>query len=140
VKGHCLCGAVQFSGEAIAGHGVEVCHCRHCRRWGGGPFMSVRLTGGVALSKAADLVWYASSDWAERGFCGRCGTSLFWRLKGEPSNWVVNLHSLGDDHGAGINEHIWFDQKPAFYDFSDTTPRLTEAEFMARNQGTGDAT
>ncbi len=137
MKGQCLCGAAQFSGEPVLGSGVEVCHCRHCRRWGGGPFMSVRLAGGVTLAADATLVWYASSDWAERGFCGRCGTSLFWRLKGEPSDWIVNLHALGDDHGMTIHEHIWVDQKPGFYDFSDATPRLTEAEFMARHQGAG---
>jgi hypothetical protein len=132
MNGACICGAVRFNGDAFTGSGVEVCHCRHCRRWGGGPFMSVRFAGGVKLMAGDTLVWHASSDWAERGFCGRCGTSLFWRLIGEPSDWIVNLHALGDDHGQAINEHIWIDQKPGFYDFSDTTPRVTEAEFMAR--------
>ena len=100
--------------------------------------MSVRLAGGVRLLAEAALVWHESSEWAERGFCGRCGTSLFWRLKGAPSDWIVNLHALGDDHGLTIHEHIWTDQKPAFYDFSDTTPRLTEAQFMARLHAAGE--
>ncbi|MGL6210309.1 MAG: GFA family protein [Paracoccaceae bacterium] len=137
ITGQCLCGTVAFSGAGIAGAGVEVCHCRNCRRWGGGPFMSVRLAGGVTLTAGAP-VWHASSDWAERGFCGACGTSMFWRLAGEPLDWIVNVHTLGDGHGLAINEHIWVDQKPGFYEFSDTTPRLTEAEFMARHQGTGE--
>ena len=94
--------------------------------------MSVRFADGVKLVSGAELAWHASSEWAERGFCRRCGTSLFWRLTGELSDWTVNLNALGDDHGLAINEHIWVDQKPDFYDFADTTPRLTEAEFMAR--------
>ena len=100
--------------------------------------MSVRFEAGVVLGSHADLVWHASSDWAERGFCRRCGTSLFWRLTGEPSDWIVNLHALGDDHGLTIDEHIWVDQKPSCYDFADATPRLTEAEFMARLHAGGE--
>lgn len=97
--------------------------------------MSVRLAGGVLLLSGAALVWHRSSDWAERGFCGQCGTSLFWRLAGEPADWVVSLNALGDDHGLTIHEHIWADQKPGFYDFSDAMPRVTEAEFLARHHG-----
>lgn len=138
MNGQCLCAAVQFSGDLIPDRGVEVCHCRHCRRWAGGPFMSVRFVKGVAVHQGADLDWYASSEWAERGFCRRCGTSLFWRLTGEPCDWTVNLHALGDDHGLTINEHIWVDQKPDFYDFADMTPRLTEAAFMARLHAAGE--
>lgn len=31
--------------------------------------------------KDQNLSIYASSDWAERGFCNHCGTVLFWRMK-----------------------------------------------------------
>jgi hypothetical protein len=79
--GGCLCGAVRY-----AVHGplrdVVLCHCGHCRRTHG-------HVAAYAACAAADLVlladdelrWYADGD-RERGFCGRCGASLFWRAAG----------------------------------------------------------
>ena len=34
----------------------------------------------ITWSGADNLATYTSSDWAERGFCKICGSSLFWRL------------------------------------------------------------
>lgn len=73
--GGCQCGAVRYRLEAEPIN--NVCHCRMCQKAGGGPFMAF---AGVKL---ADLVWtrgapkiFASSDFAERGFCAECGTPL----------------------------------------------------------------
>lgn len=137
--GACLCGAVRFSGGLAPGPGVHVCHCGMCRRWGGGPFMAVHLAGGVRVDAGEALVWHASSAHGERGFCNRCGTSLFWRVPGEPADWAVNVHALDEDHGQTIAEHIWVDDRPGFYDFADTTPRLTAADFMARLRSKGES-
>ena len=59
---------------------AEVCHCRMCQKALGNvfaPFASVRI---------AQLAWtcgqpvvFQSSSVAERGFCYRCGTPLFFR-------------------------------------------------------------
>lgn len=34
-----------------------------------------------------------------------------------------------------IEEHIFIDRKPPWYDFADDAPRLTAAEFMEHMQG-----
>jgi len=39
------------------------------------------------------------------------------------------IHALG-----AIEEHIYIDKKPPWYEFSDDAPRLTGAEFFARLQ------
>ncbi len=82
ITGQCLCGAVQFTGTPVEGRGIHVCHCGQCRRWVSGPVMVIRMAGGVVLTKSKGLVWYASSDRGERGFCCHCGSSLFWRVPG----------------------------------------------------------
>lgn len=138
MNGACICGAVRFSGEPVPGRGIGVCHCATCRTWGGGPLFAIRFTDGVTLDAGEALIWYRSSDDGERGFCGRCGSSLFWRDPGNPRDWAVNVHALGDGHGQAIREHIWIDSKPAFYDFADLAPRLTAAQALARLQPVGD--
>lgn len=94
--------------------------------------MVIRCAGGITLTEGETLAWYRSSDDGERGFCSRCGSSLFWRVAGEPRDWAVNVHAFGDAHGQTIREHIWIDAKPDFYDFTDPAPRLTGAEANAR--------
>ena len=132
VTGQCLCGAVRFTGTLVAGGGISVCHCGQCRRWASGPFMSEHMADGVTLTSADGLAWYASSDFAERGFCRHCGSTLFWRRQGEARDWAVSIGSLAEGHNQRIAEHIWVDDKPDFYDFADHAPRLTAAQAMAR--------
>jgi len=132
VKGRCLCGAVQFTGTPVPGRGISVCHCGQCRRWAGGPFFAVRMQGGITLTQEVGLIWFRSSDHGERGFCDRCGSSLFWRKPGSGLDVAVSVGALVDGHREQIASHIWIEDKPDFYDFADDAPRLTAEQAMAR--------
>ena len=138
MTGQCLCGAVLFTGTPVEGRGIHVCHCGQCRRWASGPFMAIRFSGGGTLTKDDGLVWYASSDQGERGFCRHCGSTLFWREPGVGRDWAVSMGTLDatndGEHGQQISQHIWVDDKPGFYDFADDAPRLTAAQAMARGE------
>jgi hypothetical protein len=80
-SGRCLCGGVRFEIDGPL-RDVSVCHCVECRRWHGGvgsytaaPRQALRLAGETSLR------WIDSPDsdaGARRGFCGECGSSLFW--------------------------------------------------------------
>ena len=127
--GGCLCGAVRFTGEGAAS-GVHVCHCEQCARWTGGPAMCVEFADGIAIE--GPVTWYASSDWAERGFCSTCGSTLFYRLK-DGAFMNVGAGFIDDRAGlAPIDQHIFIDRKPSFYDFAGDAPRLTGEEFLAQ--------
>ena len=80
--GGCLCGAVTYR---IAGplRDVIACHCRQCRKTSG-HFVAATTARIADLTIVDDgaLRWYRSSEAAERGFCGVCGSSLFWRRFG----------------------------------------------------------
>ncbi|MDX1383714.1 MAG: GFA family protein [Thermoanaerobaculia bacterium] len=130
--GGCLCGAVRFELE-LESSDLGVCHCGTCRRWSAGPFLAVHSTGDKGrLLEDRGLAWYDSSEWARRGFCRECGASLFYQLKGQDSpDWIVSAEALDDTEGLAIASHIYVDAKPAYYDFADDAPRLTEAEFLA---------
>lgn len=128
--GGCLCGAVRFRAGALADH-MEACHCGMCLRRGGGPMLAVEA-GDVTFEDDAALVRYASSDWAERGFCARCGSNLFYRMVSTPDRYMLARGSLDDRDGIELTGEIFVDHKPAGYAFAGDHPRETEAETLAR--------
>src|SRR5436853_7551850 len=83
--GGCLCGAVRYEVRGPL-RGVLVCHCNECRRWSGHVFAATAVArGDLELVEARGLRWIASpaSDTdALRGFCGECGSGLFWDAPG----------------------------------------------------------
>ncbi len=129
-KGGCLCGAVQFE-VPVPAPSFNICHCRMCRKWCSGPFMGVHCDGPAIFSDDSAITWFRSSEWAERGFCGQCGTNLFWRLA-DPATpiYVVSVEALEDRDDIELERHIYIEEKPARYEFKDDKPRITEAELM----------
>ena len=78
MKARCLCGATQFEVQ-LRNHEVAACHCSMCRRQTGGPLMAIDIED-IHFVDQQYLSVFNSSEWAERGFCGVCGTFIF----GEP--------------------------------------------------------
>lgn len=130
-QGSCLCGEVKFNTGEM--HHLDVCHCRICQRWTGGPFIGADYRNGdVVITEDKGLAWYASSNWAKRGFCKTCGSSLFYRLNEVPDFWAVCAGSLDLAETAALHQEIFIDEKPSFYAFAGEHPRITGEEFLAR--------
>jgi len=128
-QGQCLCGAVKFRAD-IKSNDIGVCHCSMCRRWSGGVMFAVEFAGDLKFDDNAALGLYESSDWGERGFCKNCGTSLFWRMRGG-GHGVVTRNALVDPDDGHLTHEIFIDDKPAFYNFAETTQKMTGAEIFA---------
>lgn len=106
---------------------VGVCHCATCRRWNGGPWMSLQAPGSTVTGD--HLVVYRASRFAERGFCGRCGTHIFHRPQDGPELAVsAGLFSIETLHVA---REIFFDAKPPFYRFEAVSEKRSTGS-MAR--------
>jgi len=131
-QGRCLCGAVRFT--VAAPREIGACHCGMCRRWsGGGPLVGGISDAPVNITAGEALRWHASSSWGERGFCFECGSSLFWRQKRAAAGWLVCAGALPDaDDLPQLTQHIFIDDKPAYYDFAGDAPRMTGPEFTAK--------
>lgn len=79
--GSCLCGAVRFSAVQPA-QWVAHCHCTRCQRAHGAPFVTWVgfLAPAVEITSPEDtLRWYETAEGAGRGFCGHCGSPMFFR-------------------------------------------------------------
>ncbi|NHQ86559.1 GFA family protein [Iodobacter sp. HSC-16F04] len=129
-KGACLCGAVQLSAKA-RNPKIGACHCNMCRKWTGGPFLATDCGTDVTFSAGDMISRYASSEWAERGFCKQCGSHLFYYLK-EAQQYIVSAGLFEQQDEFIFDHQIFIDKKPAFYDFANATHNMTEAEVFAQ--------
>ena len=132
LTGRCLCEAVPFTAK---GHikRISACYCGQCRKQnGGGPFYGVELQGELILEgEDSPVTWYASSEKAQRAFCSRCGSSLFWKANDDPSYFDVSMGVLDDSSQLTLDAHIFADYCPHYISISDSAPRFTEEEVLA---------
>ncbi len=128
-SGRCLCGAVRFQAEDVeTDH--HACHCGMCRRWSGGSPLFVARVGKVEFEGDAPAT-FDSSEWAQRGFCRKCGTTLFYLLKPTQS-YFMSVGAFDDPARFRLAREIFIDHKPGGYDLAGDHPRWTEAETFAR--------
>lgn len=125
----CLCQSVSIEVNQLVPE-ISACHCNICRRWGGGPLLSLHCPGEVTLSGETDITRYASSAWAERGFCRRCGTHLFYYYK-QKATYFIPAALFGDELPFTLTEQIFIDEKPDYYGFSQCTSTMTGDEAIA---------
>ena len=119
--GRCLCGAVVYELRGPL-RDVLVCHCVECRRWGGHAAAMTAVPGDrLVFAENRGLRWVDSPDselHARRGFCGECGSSLFWDAPDRESISVA-AGTLDGDAGIGTAGHIWTSQAGAYYQLPD---------------------
>lgn len=126
MQGQCLCGEVKF--EIKETNEVAVCHCGMCRKWSGGPHMSLE-SKSVQITGEDHIQRYASSEWGSRSFCKQCGTNLFYQLNADPQTFYLNSQLFDFPEQAQIVSEIYVDHKPTFYPFfSETAEKLTQAD------------
>src|ERR1700685_2353224 len=110
--GGCMCGAVRYQVHGTL-RPIVMCHCSQCRRVTG-HFMAATAArrADFKLLAADELKWYPSSDEARRGFCGRCGSTLFW--DGNGLDYLsIAAGSLDDFSGVAVGCHIFVVAKGA---------------------------
>ena len=53
-----------------------------CRSWSAGPYFGVHHKGAMTFEGQEHIGIYKSSAWAQRGFCKKCGASIFFKFFG----------------------------------------------------------
>jgi len=141
-SGACLCGKVSFKANLKTSAGA--CHCGMCRKWCGGPLMSVHTAGAVRFTGGEYISTFSSSSWAERGFCKLCGTGLYYRLLPQPAmpegEYILSAGIVSDQSWIKFDHEVYVDHGPDWYRFADEEKRtrLTEVDIMAMYGASGD--
>jgi len=129
-SGRCQCGAVSYR---VSGNMRDVvyCHCGQCRRiHGHAPGYSAARKAEMATEGEESIVWYRASDQAQRGFCGSCGSSLFWKPDGRETV-SISAGSIHAPTGLKSVRHIYAGDKGDYYQIADGVPQ--DAGTMAGN-------
>ena len=80
------------------------------------------------LVSSRELAWYASSHEARRGFCARCGSTLFWEAHGR-DYLSIAAGTLDDASGLAIACHIFVADKGHYYEITDAAPQIRDGMF-----------
>jgi hypothetical protein len=113
-RGSCLCGAVAYEVHGPL-RNVVACHCTQCRKQTG-HYMAATAASrdDFKLVRSDGLRWYRSSAVAERGFCDRCGSVLFWSRDGGP-DISITAGSIDGPTGVITEGHIFCASKGDYY-------------------------
>ena len=121
-SGSCLCGGVAYEVHGPM-RPVTYCHCNQCRKTSG-HIVAATACKPDDLSFTADdsLVWFQSPAAAQRGFCGTCGSSLFWR-PAHAEYISIMAGTLEAPTGLQAVDHIFVADAADYYTINDGLPR-----------------
>ena len=82
LKASCLCGSIQLKTNGYH-RNIQNCHCIQCMKTHGhyAAYTNVEEQN-IKFIKKRTLKWFKSSKKAKRGFCNKCGGSMFFKFLG----------------------------------------------------------
>jgi len=126
LKGRCLCGAVSYTSNAPilwSGH----CHCDSCRRANSALVVSFFGVPRDSVQWKGDLALYRSSEHVQRGFCGICGTQMYYHSDA----WPLETHLFA----ATLSDPTQFTPQ-AHYHYAERIPCLAIVDELPKHAGT----
>lgn len=124
IAGGCHCGACRYETEAEPIN-VRACHCRARQKVSGGPFYARVLVPAERVRISGPVGWYASSADLRRGFCTRCGATLFSE-RASLGAIGLSMGTLDDPDRFQPAEHIWVSGMQRWLRLDDSLPRYPE--------------
>jgi hypothetical protein len=98
--------------------GVTICHCVECRRWHGHVCAATPARrDDLRFDSDAGLRWIDSPEsdaHARRGFCGECGSSLFWDAPGDDRIWIA-AGTLDPPTGLSVEGEVYTGDRSDYY-------------------------
>lgn len=124
ITGGCLCGACRYSSCGTPLN-VRACHCRRCQKTTGSAFYARVMVPFDGLQVDGPVSWYEAESGLRRGFCSKCGSTLF---SARPSAGTVGiaLGSLDKPDEFEPTEHIWTSCKQAWLSIDDGRAQYDE--------------
>lgn len=129
IRGSCLCGAVGIEIDEPLEHAAEACHCRQCRKQTGHYYVGINVRrSALRIAGEEQVHWFQSSEQVQRGFCGHCGSTLFWKPSIAGYEWTsVALGCLDSTAELKIAKHIYVADKGSYYQIDDGAPQSAGA-------------
>jgi hypothetical protein len=110
-----------------------------CRKHSGAPALA------FVHFAAEDFTWvrgvparYRSSRFAERGFCGLCGSTLSMHEEVLAERVQIAVGSLDDPARVRIDDHVWTKDRIPWFDIADQLPRFATNSSAVTSQAPED--
>jgi hypothetical protein len=101
----------------------NACHCTACRKHSGHYEASVDVPrSALEITGEEHVKWFQSSPKVRRGFCGTCGSTLFW----DPvfQDWTaIAMGAFDTPTGTSLSRHIFVSEKGDYYQIADGLPQ-----------------
>jgi hypothetical protein len=125
LEGGCFCGAVRFELNGPVRQ-VTHCHCRHCRRLSGAPFLTYAefLASEFTLTTGTPAQVNTRPE-VIRQFCSQCGTQLTYSDSEFPHLIHVTIGSFDHPEPLVPQDHIWCDRMLPWLQMDDDLPRYS---------------
>lgn len=128
-----MCGAVRFT-ITDSPDSFGVCNCEMCRRWTGSSFMAMTVpVANVTFTGEAQIATLQSSDWAERAWCKRCGSALYYHATVPPGMdaYQMSVGALDDAQGLNFAAELFTDCRIPGVVYEGQRRGMTRAEVFA---------
>ncbi len=110
MNGGCCCGAVRYQIEGSHTWATN-CHCEHCRRTSGAPFLTWIEVESSQFSVVKGVPSrYESRPQVVRQFCSSCGTQLTYQHADSLDLLYVTACSLDTLDSIAPEDEIWCDR------------------------------
>ena len=114
----CLCQGVVFKISGFMRHVIN-CHCIQCSKTHGN-FASYTSTlkKNIIFKTKKTLRWYISSKLAKRGFCNKCGASIFFK-RNNSKNISISAGLFKNPTNLSTKANIFISNKRDYYVIKD---------------------
>lgn len=127
ITGSCICGGVAFEIDGPL-KPVVACHCTLCRKQTSHYLATTAAwRDHFTLTESRGLKWYRSGAKSRRGFCGDCGSVLFFDVDGDDKISIAS-GALKGPTGLTMAAHIYVANKGDYYEITDDLPSFPQGD------------
>jgi hypothetical protein len=139
-EGGCLCGAIRYRATSAPVRGV-ICHCFMCRKHSGAPALAfVHFPAQAFIWVRGQPTRFQSSEFAQRGFCSNCGSTLTMHEEVLADRVQVTVGSLDEPERVRIDDHVWTEQAIPWFQIADPLPRYPTSSPAVPTRARGNQT
>ena len=125
---NCLCKGVKMKIKGKLRH-VSNCHCSKCMKTHGNyASYTACPEENITLINKKTLKWYNSSKIAKRGFCNKCGASIFYKRIGS-KNISIAAGMLSNPTKLETRFNIFTKDKMDYYKLDKKMPKFNKYSY-----------
>ena len=122
LKASCLCGGIKLKTKGYH-RNIQNCHCvQSLKTHGNYAAYTYVEEKNIKFLKKRTLKWFKSSKRAKRGFCNKCGASIFFKVD-KSDNVSISAGMFDGKTKLKTFRNIFVGSKSDFYQINDKLPK-----------------